>query len=158
VAVPDSVSITGTWLLRTTASIRPAPPRGSARRPSRARPSAQVTSRGPGTSWIARPAARHRAVPPAAPRRWPRWTRLLKRNLRQCGVAGLGAIPPASAVTGRALDDADHAEWHLIWRICIPFGLVQPRMMSPTGSGRAARSRNPSTMPASRSQSVAAGR
>ena len=37
------------------------------------------------------------------------------------------------------------------WRTCTPLALLQPRTTSPTGSGSAARSRKPSTMPAIRS-------
>ena len=114
--LPTPVSITGTWLLRTTASIRPAPPRGisTSTRP-RAAISSAVTSRGPGTSWTAS-AGRSASTSPAcsastiaalesAAEDEPRSSAALP-DFRQM-PAGVGRH-----VRARLVDDADHAERH----------------------------------------------
>ena len=114
--MPTPVSITGTWLLRTTVSIRPAPPRGMSTSTSpRAAISSLVTSRGPGTSWTAsagrsasarpsRSASTIAALESAADEE-PRSSAALP-DFRQMptGVGG--------HVGARLVDDADHAERH----------------------------------------------
>ncbi len=103
--MPTPVSITGTWLLRTTVSISPAPPRGmsTSTRP-RAAISSLVTSRGPGTSWIASLGRSASASPARSASTTAALLSAAEDEPRSsAALPDFRQIPPASAVTlGRA--------------------------------------------------------
>ena len=103
--LPTPVSITGTWLLRTTVSIRPAPPRGISTSTSpRAAISSAVTSRGPGISWTASAGRSASASPWRSASTIAAFESAAEEEPRSsAALPDFRQMPPASAVTfGRA--------------------------------------------------------